>query len=98
MPSDAFMELSHPDVWGETYDAQFGEEGRGAGAFEIALFEFGVTSNREDFEDAMKSRAEAAASAATAAASRTGGSASGGTSGSSGASAALHALQTQPTI
>ncbi|HWY87018.1 MAG TPA: type VI secretion system tube protein Hcp [Gemmataceae bacterium] len=47
--SDAYMELSDPDVWGETYDAQFGmgPQGRKLGAFEIASFSFGVTPDEE---------------------------------------------------
>ena len=48
--SDAYMELSDPDVWGETYDAQFGmgPQGRKLGAFEIASFSFGVTPDHAD--------------------------------------------------
>jgi type VI secretion system Hcp family effector len=39
--SDAFMEISDPDVWGESYDAQFKK--RGLGAFEISKFSFDVS-------------------------------------------------------
>src|ERR1043166_320922 len=49
MPSsDAYMELSDPAVWGETYDAQYGMEGRALGAFEIASFKFGVSAAADD--------------------------------------------------
>jgi type VI protein secretion system component Hcp len=53
--SDAYMELSDPDVWGETYDHQFGmgEGGRKLGAFEIASFSFGVSAEKDD-KDASK--------------------------------------------
>ena len=48
MPSDAYMELSDPAVWGETRDTYFGEEGRNWGAFEIFKFEFGVSAKEKD--------------------------------------------------
>jgi len=48
MPSDAFMELSDPLVWGETTDDQYGPTGRNLGAFEIFSFDFSATANRED--------------------------------------------------
>jgi type VI secretion system Hcp family effector len=35
-------------VWGETYDAQFGEEGRNLGASEVSTFKFGVASKADD--------------------------------------------------
>jgi len=61
--SDAYMELSDPDVWGETHDALYGMEGPGAralGAFEIASFTFAVAP--ED-EDGAKAKAKPAAPA-----------------------------------
>src|SRR5262245_22299841 len=49
---DAFMELQDPDVWGETYDGQFGEMGRNWGAFEISHFKFDVSGpEKEDSDD-----------------------------------------------
>src|SRR5207237_2068912 len=64
MPSDAYMELSDPDTWGETYDEQF--QGRSWGAFQIASFEFGVTSNREDSDDSDPKAGKAASGVAAA--------------------------------
>jgi len=52
MPSDAYMEISDPAVWGETHDEYFGEQGRNLGAFEIFGFEFGAHSTREDADSA----------------------------------------------
>jgi type VI secretion system Hcp family effector len=48
--SDAYMELSDPSVWGETYDDQFGmgKDGRKLGAFEITNFTFGVSGDDAD--------------------------------------------------
>jgi type VI secretion system Hcp family effector len=48
--SDAYMELSDPAVWGETYDDQFGmgPKGRKLGAFEISMFKFGVSAAADD--------------------------------------------------
>jgi type VI secretion system Hcp family effector len=46
--SDAYMELSDPDVWGETHDEQFGMGDRALGAFEIASFKFDVSAEDED--------------------------------------------------
>lgn len=40
MSSDAYMEISHPEVWGETVDEQLA--GRKLGAFEISSFGFGA--------------------------------------------------------
>jgi type VI protein secretion system component Hcp len=62
--SDAYMELSDPDVWGETYDAEFGmgPRGRKMGAFEIATFSFGVTPD-EDAAGGTKGKAKAPAPA-----------------------------------
>lgn len=54
MPSsDAYMELSDPAVWGETYDEQFGmgPKGRKLGAFEISSFKFNIHC-KEDADDA----------------------------------------------
>lgn len=51
MASDAFMELSDPETWGESIDAQFGEAGRGYGAFEIAQFSFGTMDKDTDDDD-----------------------------------------------
>jgi type VI protein secretion system component Hcp len=48
MPSDAFMELQDPAVWGETTDEQYGMEGRALGAFEITSFDFQATTTKED--------------------------------------------------
>jgi type VI secretion system secreted protein Hcp len=46
MPSnDAFMELSDPDVWGESYDEQF--KGRHLGAFEISKFDFDISTDED---------------------------------------------------
>jgi type VI secretion system Hcp family effector len=54
--SDAYMEISDPETWGETRDEQFGmgPKGRQQGAFEITSFSFSVTSNREDDDDEKK--------------------------------------------
>jgi type VI secretion system Hcp family effector len=54
MPSDAFMEVSDPNVWGETFDQSFeghqdAQSGRHVGAFEISYF--GFEANTEDEED-----------------------------------------------
>jgi type VI secretion system Hcp family effector len=51
MASDAFMELSDPETWGESTDAQFGMEGRAKGAFEISTFKFGVEERGDDDDD-----------------------------------------------
>jgi type VI protein secretion system component Hcp len=48
MASDAYMEISDPAVWGETYDQYFGMKGRAQGAFEIFGFDLQATSNRDD--------------------------------------------------
>lgn len=48
MPSDAYMELSDPSVWGETYDAQFGMQGRALGAFEISKFDFDISAKDDE--------------------------------------------------
>src|SRR5262249_37997467 len=56
--SDAYMELSDEDVWGETYDDQFGEQGRSWGAFEVSSFDFGVTSNRKEMEDSGDTKSD----------------------------------------
>ncbi len=39
MPGDAFMEVSHPDVWGEQMDEQF-DAMKKLGGFEISNFQF----------------------------------------------------------
>jgi type VI protein secretion system component Hcp len=49
MASDAFMELSDPETWGESVDAQF--EKRGWGAFEISQFSFGTMDKSDDDDD-----------------------------------------------
>ena len=48
-PSDVYMELSDPSVWGETYDEQFGmgKDGRQLGAFEISSFTFSASDADE---------------------------------------------------
>src|SRR5262245_16302948 len=53
MPSDAYMELQDPTVWGETFDEQFGmgSKGRQLGAFEIANFSFDVSNAQDDDSD-----------------------------------------------
>jgi type VI secretion system secreted protein Hcp len=52
MPSsDTYMELSDPAVWGETYDSQFGMDGRALGAFEVATFKIGVSAAADEDED-----------------------------------------------
>lgn len=51
MASDAYMELSDPETWGETFDSQFGEDGRAQGAFEISQFVFGVVPADDDDEE-----------------------------------------------
>ena len=66
--SDAYMELSDPAVWGETYDAQFGMEGRGLGAFEIASFKFGVSAAADDDAEDAGGKKKAKASGGKAAA------------------------------
>src|SRR5262249_7677960 len=58
MASDAFMEISDEDTWGETDDIRFGlvdpEESRCLGAFEIFSFAFGLDSNDRDEDDLKK--------------------------------------------
>jgi len=49
--SDAYMELSDPNVWGETYDSYFGMSGRALGAFEISKFSFDIASKSDDTTD-----------------------------------------------
>jgi type VI secretion system Hcp family effector len=58
MPSDAYMEISDPETWGETHDEQFGmgPGGRQQGAFEITSFSFSVTSNRDEDDDEKKKK------------------------------------------
>ena len=53
MPSDAYMELQDPTVWGETFDEEFGmsSKGRQLGAFEIANFSFDVSNALDDDSD-----------------------------------------------
>lgn len=51
MASDAFMELSDPETWGESTDSQFGMEGRAKGAFELSTFKFGVEERGDDDDD-----------------------------------------------
>src|SRR5215813_10890849 len=60
MPADAYMELSDPAVWGETYDQQFGmgKHGRQLGAFEISSFKFSVHCKEDDDDDKSKSKHE----------------------------------------
>jgi type VI secretion system secreted protein Hcp len=64
--SDAYMELSDPAVWGETYDEQFGmgEKGRKLGAFEISNLKFGVTCTPKDPSGANPGAAPKTAAAA----------------------------------
>jgi type VI secretion system secreted protein Hcp len=50
------MELSDPDVWGESHDAQFGRSGRDLGAFEISKFDFDISTD----EDAASKTAKTA--------------------------------------
>jgi type VI secretion system Hcp family effector len=47
------MEISDPEVWGETLDEQFGmgPKGRQLGAFEITKFDFGASTNTEPDKD-----------------------------------------------
>ena len=53
MASDAYMEISDPDTWGEALDSSFGmgPKARREGAFEIMSFSFTATSNRPDDDD-----------------------------------------------
>ena len=48
MPAGAYMELSHPDVWGELHDEQATE--RKLGAFEIASFTLNANPRNKDRE------------------------------------------------
>jgi type VI secretion system Hcp family effector len=53
MASDAFMELSDPETWGESIDAQFGMAGAGRkkGAFEITSFSMSTEDRSDDDDD-----------------------------------------------
>jgi len=54
MASDAYMEISDPDVWGETFDDRFGMTdsiARRLGAYEISSFSMSATSNKPDPDD-----------------------------------------------
>jgi type VI protein secretion system component Hcp len=69
MPSDAFMEVSDPNVWGETFDQTFeghqdAPSGRHAGAFEISSFNFegsSVVDHDEPVSSTQKSKPTAGA-------------------------------------
>jgi type VI protein secretion system component Hcp len=73
--SDAFLELSDPGVWGETYDQQFGEQGRNLGAFEISKFDFGVSCS----DDSDDSQGKAGSNAKPGAHGKPGGASKAGT-------------------
>lgn len=47
MASDAYMEISDPNVWGEAIDELYGMGDRALGAFEIFNFEMSATTTRE---------------------------------------------------
>jgi type VI protein secretion system component Hcp len=91
MPSDAYLELYDPSVWGETHDSFFGMQGRAKGAFEISSFKFGVSA-KEDDETKKKGGSKAGQGG-------TGGGA-GGTGGTGGHAAGGRsaAKQEEPTL
>jgi len=54
MASDAYMEISDPNVWGEAYDARYGMADRALGAFEIFSFEWSANTTRKKESEALQ--------------------------------------------